>query len=192
MHVIQRLVLLMVAAAALPASASAAQPIPRAFAGLPPITFRYYDVHGETQETIFASVRAAALGTDPDAPTSALTQWSPRFSWDTTTGPGGCFTRSPRVDMEVIVTLPRLANADKASPQALAAWKAYMAVIERHEAGHARIAFAHADDFAREALGARCEQMRPIGQRIIDRITALQEDYERRTQHGRAQGDIVE
>ena len=105
---------------------------------------------------------------------------------------GLCRTRLPRTRMSVIVILPRLVDADRADPAARDAWRAYITGIQRHEAGHARIAFAHARDFEAEAYGAPCDQIQAIGQRIVERITALQEDYERRTDFGRAQGDIVE
>lgn len=182
---------------ALGAQAAEAPPVPPAFADLPAIVFQYYDIRGGTQKELADALKNAAeteplLVEEGKTPAPARTRWKADFGWDTQRMSGLCRTRRPRTMMSVIVILPRLADPDRATPQALAAWRGYLATIEQHEAGHARIAFAHARDFETEAYGARCEEIRAIGQRIVDRIVALQEDYERRTDYGRKQGDITQ
>lgn len=183
--------------AAAPLCAQEADPVPAAFAGLPGIRFDYYDVRGTTQAELATALREAAQTTPGlteagKPPAAGRTRWKADFAWDVQRRTGLCRTRSPRTTMTVIVILPRLAEPGRVSPAARAAWQDYIAGIERHEAGHARIAFAHVRDFESEAYGAPCDRIKAIGQRIVDRIVALQEDYERRTDYGRAQGDIVE
>ena len=180
-----------------PVRAQQADPVPAAFAGLPAIRFEYYAVRGNTQAELATALREAAQTTpgltEPGQPPAAgRTRWKADFAWDAQRRTGLCRTRSPRTTMTVIVILPRLAEPERITPAARAAWQDYIAGIERHEAGHARIAFAHVRDFESEAYGAPCDRIRAMGQRIVDRIVALQEDYERRTDYGRAQGDIVE
>jgi predicted secreted Zn-dependent protease len=191
---------LAVIALLLPAVAQAQStpdPLPPAFAALPGITIQYYDVRGTTQAELAVALRVAALTApglaEPGKPSAAArTIWKAGFAWDKQTNMGLCRTRSPRTNMQVTVILPRLVNPDRVDPAGQAAWRDYIAGVERHEAGHARIAFAHAHDFESDGYGASCADIQTIGQKVVDRITALQIDYDRRTQDGRAQGDITE
>jgi predicted secreted Zn-dependent protease len=69
-------------------------------------------------------------------------------------------------------------------------WRKLIAQLRAHEAGHARIAYEHADEVREAVAGAPCGKEADWGQRALDRIRQLQADYDRRTVHGLVQGDI--
>lgn len=181
------LALVPLAGIALAAASPAPRDVPAAFAGMPRIAFRYYDVSGRDEQQIYASLMRNVMR-GPDGETaSGLTRWGMRYRWGEYTDRRGCSVRDPRVDLDITVTLPRLADPDRASPRGRAWWEGYKRTIERHEAGHARIAFEHRDDFLRAAEGARCDEIKAIGDRVTARIAALQNDYDRITEHGQKQ-----
>jgi predicted secreted Zn-dependent protease len=169
------------------ASRAEEPPPPPAFSGMPGIVFRYYDLFGTNDRmlTIAAnSIRLRAPGTPGGA--TGLTTWSARMGWKQQDRPV-CRITQPRTALTIVVTLPRLAEPDRLAPETFQRWRAYIRTIERHEAGHARIALAHSRDFERAAANASCANIKAIAQATQQRIVALQDDYDRRTQHGRNQ-----
>lgn len=178
-----------IAALSIGGFAAAAPPpaIPAAFAGMPAIDFRYYDVGGRDEREIHAALQRSAMRRPDGSLASGLTAGSLQNHWRQETDRRGCRVRDARADLKMTVTLPRLAGADRLSPRALAWWREYQARIERHEAGHVRIAIDHAGDFAAAANGVRCADVQRIAQRVLSRISALQNDYDRVTQHGQLQ-----
>jgi predicted secreted Zn-dependent protease len=161
--------------------------IPAAFAGMPPIDFRYYDVAGRDEREIQVALLRSAMRRPDGSTASGLTAWTLQNHWGEYSDQRGCRIRDARADLRMTVTLPRLKNADRLPPRAIAWWAGYQRTIERHEAGHARIAIDHAGDFARAAEGARCADIERISQKVMAKIVALQDDYDRVTQHGQTQ-----
>lgn len=170
-----------------PPAVAQSRTAPPAFAAMPGIAFRYYDVSGRTGQEVAASLRRNALRRPDGQSASGLTRWGYSFRWGEYSDRHGCRIRDPRNDVSITVTLPRLASADRLAPRDRAWWDDYRRTIERHEAGHARIALDHAGDFARAAEGARCGEIKTIAARVMERAGRLQADYDRVTRHGQAQ-----
>ena len=161
------------------------------FAGIPNIRFEYYDVEGITAADIYASMRVRApKGANADG--VAKTEWHLRVGWREAKRGGECDVADPLASLSLRVILPRLVNEDAVSPAGLAFWRAAIAGLEIHEAGHARIAWDHRNDFSRAARGATCKTIRKIATQTEDRIKALQDDYDRVTRHGITQTPPIE
>lgn len=188
-HMIRRSLPAAIGAALLCTSAAPAPAAesPAAFAGMAGIVFRYYDVAGADERQIYAALQQRAPRRPDGSVAIGLTAWALDYRWDQLTDRRGCRARDPGADLRIIVTLPRLIDVDRLSPRARAWWTGYQHTIERHEAGHVRIALDHRDDFARAAEGSRCGDTKAIGEQIVQRIAALQEAYDRLTRHGRDQ-----
>jgi len=175
---------------AIPASARTGD-APAAFAGIPGISFQYYEVEGRDEQEIYAALQARGIRSPDGQSATGVTRWGFQFRWgEHRDGNGGCRTYNPRAELIIGVILPRLRDADGLPPRARAWWGRYQRTIERHEAGHARIAWDHRDDFLRAGNGVRCADIKDIGNRVLARITALQQDYDRATEHGRKQDRV--
>jgi len=91
-------------------------------------------------------------------------------------------------DGRPFITRPRLADEATASKGLLERWRRYYRALTEHEAGHANLAYEHRDDVLSAIKGATCETAQAAGQAALDRIRALQRDYDARTRHGATQG----
>ena len=96
-----------------------------------------------------------------------------------------------KVQFSADVTLPRLATEATLSPAMRAEWRRFMAVLRVHEAGHAHIAYNHVGEVKAAVAASRCGEERSRGREALDRIDRLQADYDRRTDGGEHQGNIV-
>lgn len=184
-------ILSLLATALLSSPATAAEPRrPPIFAGMPNIVFEYYEVSGRNAREIMASLRAKAMRR-PDGQTAmGLTVWRYSFHWGDRIDNKGCRIADARTDISITVTLPRYADPDALAYADRAWWYRYQDSIERHEAGHARIAFEHANDFTSAATGKSCDDARAIGTSVMKRVVDVQNDYDRVTKHGQDQGAV--
>ncbi|MFZ5705198.1 MAG: DUF922 domain-containing protein [Pseudomonadota bacterium] len=156
-------------------------PITSAFAGIPNVSFDYYDVEGRTPEEIYRSMRSRApqIG---DA--VAHTAWHIRVGWRQTRRGNDCIVADPVTRLSIKVTLPRLVTTEGVTVEAASFWYRTIKGLETHEAGHARIAFDHRNDFVQAAAKATCGSIKDVAKRTQKRIEALQAAYDRRTRHG--------
>lgn len=150
------------------------------FAGIPRVRFQYYDVEGRTPAEIYASMRARAPQKGDGV---AHTAWHMRVGWQETRRGSRCRVIDPAASLSILVVLPRLVTRE-VTPDAAAFWRRTLRGLEIHEAGHARIAHEHRDDFARAGEGATCGDIRAISARVQARIEKIQADYDRDTRHG--------
>jgi predicted secreted Zn-dependent protease len=168
-----------------PAPAQAKDP----FAGIPNISFRYYEVRGSDSEQINASIHergpVAAEGKG-----AGSTDYRIGYSWGEKRIGSRCQVIDAAVTFTAIVYLPRLADEEKQSEPVRLGWVKLMATLRRHEAGHAWIAYNHVDEVWAAVAAAPCGKERARGAAALERIYRLQRDYDRRTGHGLAQGDI--
>jgi predicted secreted Zn-dependent protease len=169
-----------------PAPAQAADP----FAGIPNISFRYYEVRGTTSEQINASIRERGPESD-DGGGAGSTDYRIGYNWGERRNGSRCQVIDPAADFAAIVHLPRLTDVEKLSEPVRAGWRKLIAVLRTHEAGHARIAYDHVDEVRAAVAAAPCGKEQAWGKAVLDRIYRLQVDYDRRTSHGLAQGNIT-
>ena len=154
------------------------------FEGMPGIRFQYYEVEGRTAREIYDAMRARApRGTDG----LAQTIWQIDVDWHEQTRGSTCRVLDPRTKLSMTVILPRLRQVEGMTPEAFRYWRATRRGLEIHEAGHARIAWDHRDDFNRAAQEASCKSITQVAKVTQERIEALQQEYDRVTDHGRNQ-----
>ncbi len=150
------------------------------FDGIPGVKFRYYDVEGSTPTDIYASLRARSPQKGDGV---AHTAWHMRVGWQETRRGSDCRVVDPMASLSILVVLPRLVSRE-VTPAGEGFWRRTLRGLEIHEAGHARIAHAHRNDFARAGEGASCRDIRAIAAKVQARVEKIQADYDRDTKHG--------
>ena len=172
------------------ASSSAAEPSP--FDGIPNLKFENHDVEGRTSADIYASMKARAPSGARDGGGIAKTAWHIKVGWREVRRGDHCAVSDPLSSLSITIHLPRLVNASEVSAEGMAFWRSAIAGLEIHEAGHARIAWDHRNDFNRAALKASCKTVRKIAEQTQARIEAIQAAYDRKTKHGITQTPPIE
>jgi predicted secreted Zn-dependent protease len=170
---------------------STASNAPDAFAGIPNLSFNYYDVNGTNWAAINASLGTAGPRHDDGDIAHGRTEYRIAPTWTELRRGASCQVTNVQVQFAATVLLPRLSEEASASERVRQEWRRFAALLERHEAGHARIAFEHLGEVKAAVAGSACDQVQANAKAVLDRIEELQQDYDQRTQHGRAQGDIL-
>lgn len=172
--------------AALPMAVSASP-----YAGIPGIRFQYYDIEGSTPAEIYASMRARSPMARNGSMGLGRTTWQMDVTWRERWRGPTCTVSEPRARMSISVLLPRL-RTEELTPEGLAYWRAVLRGLDIHEAGHARIAWDHRNDFYKAAAGASCKTIEQVAKRVQARVSALQAAYDRQTRHGELQTPELE
>ena len=167
----------------------AAQPSP--YDGIPGIRFEYYDIEGSTPAEIHASMRARSPMARSGSMGLGRTTWQMDVTWRESRRGSTCRVSGPKAGMAISVLLPRLTTRTL-TREGLAYWRATLRGLDIHEAGHARIAWDHRNDFYRAAEGASCRSIAQIAKKFQTRVSALQAAYDRDTDHGRKQTPEIE
>jgi predicted secreted Zn-dependent protease len=155
------------------------------FAGIPNLSFRYYDVPGTTS----AQINAVLAKGGPHG--AGSTDYRITYHWGHQRTGSRCSVVNVRVSFAAIIRLPRPANEAILSEPVLLGWRTLDRTLRQHEAGHARIAYDHRNLVRTAVAAAPCGQEEARGERALSRILRLQRNYDRRTQHGLAQGNIT-
>lgn len=161
-------------------------------------TIVYYDITGNSAHALRRQLNAKGpldvSGKRFDAYTRWRVQWHDRYRPTAS----GCEFTSVTVSVEGTIIMPRWADESDA-PQALEQdWNRYVAALHRHEQGH----YVHGLDAARE-IGALGQSFHAAGDcpafvadfnrqasAIIKRYAAMDETYDRDTDHGKTQGAV--
>ena len=159
------------------------------FAGIPNLQFRYYDVRGTNSDEINASMHRRGPD-NGEGDGAGSTDYRIAWSWGRKRIGSRCEVIDPEVRFSAIVLLPRLVDEERQSEEVRLGWRKLIAQLRAHEAGHARIAYEHADEVRAAVAAAPCGKEAAWGQRALNRIRQLQADYDRRTVHGLVQGAI--
>jgi len=156
----------------------------------------YYDVRGTT----LSELRKDVFSRGPYDKTkgqrfAGWTEWRIQWWFDRRNVPQGCAVDKAATETQVDYTLPRWADADRASPELQDTWKRFVEALTLHEEGHGRLARALAErvEFAIQSLPPEptCEELDRRVSEIANRMIAEdreQEEYDRRTGHGHTQG----
>ncbi|MDB5699577.1 MAG: Zn-dependent protease [Alphaproteobacteria bacterium] len=163
---------------------------PLAFAGVPNLTFAYYDVSGRTIDEIRRSLDARQPR-DPNDGTSvaALSSWSMRWGWRARGG-GGCDLANPSIDFGARIQLPRLVTQSELAPELLARWRRFIAAVEAHESRHVRYAYEHRRDVAAAIRASDCAGAASAAAAAVRAIAQRDIDYDRATRHGTTEGAV--
>jgi predicted secreted Zn-dependent protease len=182
-------------AAAVCAPAHAEQGVANTRGRVPRLRVETYDVEGTTAQEIRRDLnRRGPLSHGQRF--DARTEWNVRWRFDLEPRDESCRATRPRVDLDVLVTLPRWRQPTDAPASLVERWQRYLRALENHEEGHAAIGASAADEI-RAALAQlppapTCDEAERranrAGQEIVGAHNRRDEEYDEQTDHGATQG----
>lgn len=187
----QKLLFLILAPACLAGAApQEATPAEDPFAGIPNLTFTYYDVTGRSPDDIRKDMNAKRFVDPSDKkPVDSLSSW--RFGWRMMrSSDGRCDPSSITLNFTAEVKLPRLTGADNLPKKTVARWQRYYAALLRHEAGHVAYAWSQREVLLAALKASSCADMTATGKAEIAKIGAHDRNYDVETEHGTRQGAV--
>ena len=157
----------------------------------------YYSVTG-------ASIREIRRSMDHSRPWkeanhSGRTEWRLEWRCEVTPEASGCRCSSFATTTTITNTLPRWTPPAAASDELKTAWVRFVKALGEHEDGHSRFALEAVADMHKriKQLGPApdCHQLRrridDLAGRVLEEYRQREKEYDRRTQHGAAQGVIL-
>ena len=101
---------------------------------------RFYEVRGVTAAEVFSSIGKQKLGNIPGRSASGLTESKLSYSLESTYGGNKpCRVLSLKLDLNLVITLPRHASSRNLDPDAQRNWEIYETAVEAHEYRHVEI-----------------------------------------------------
>lgn len=95
----------------------------------------FYDVRGVSPHDL--EVAMVMHGPEVEGhPRYAATAFTIQWSFGTRSSAAGCAVRRPRIDLEMVVHLPRWVDRDQGASELREAWDGFLDAIETHERGH--------------------------------------------------------
>jgi predicted secreted Zn-dependent protease len=173
------------------AGAAPSQETPAAddpFAGIPNVTFTYYDVTGRSPDDVRKDMNTKRF-VDPsdNKPVDSLSQW--RFGWRMMrSADGQCDPSSITLNFTAEVKLPRLTGMDGLPKKTVERWQRYYAALLKHEAGHVGYAWSQRDVLLAALKASSCADMQATGKAEVAKIGAHDRSYDVETRHGLTQG----
>ena len=162
----------------------------QSFSDYPQARIETYQVRGNTSAEIFASITRNAPGTIPgtigagqQAHASAYTQ----FHWTKRQSGGFC---EFEVRMESHVVFPQHIDPAGLSDEAWRWWSDYARTLERHEAGHLKIAHETYPDLLFALENGPCDTANARAEAVLEDLNYRQARYDRVTNHGANQAAI--
>jgi predicted secreted Zn-dependent protease len=176
---------------------------PRALVTLPAsvwpsdTTIRWYDVEGDTEAQLRASLDARGPESDGRRH-DAYTTWHVMWNFPFAESADGCSTGPISTTVQVIITLPRWRGYADESDPLVKRWRDYLDALKRHESGHRNTAFQAATDIAetlpslppRATCEAAEEAANAEAQGVLARYRTAEQSYDAETRHGATQGAI--
>jgi predicted secreted Zn-dependent protease len=157
----------------------------------------WYAARGPTPEALARALTRATPYRDPEgAPFHAGTDWTLRWGWATEARAAGCQIVSPRVHVDLTLTLPLWRPPPEPDPDLAAAWQRYTAALWEHELGHVDRAVGAADALLHQLralpAGPDClaaeRAARALAADAVELLREEQRVYDAATGHGSTQG----
>ncbi len=164
--------------------------MPALLADLPNLTVTYYDVAGTDPRAVRRQIqRLGPVQEEGGERFDAITRWTLDARWQTRNGV--CDPSTAEADVILNIHLPRLTNYDRLSRVERARWDRYIRQLSGHERNHALSAVRGREALIRFMRAAPdCAGMEVALRDVIARVTAMNADYDRRTDHGRNEGIV--
>lgn len=165
-----------------------AQAAPPDLSGVPHLAVHYYDVEGKTARQVRAQInKRGPIDSYEGRRMDAVTEWKFQWTWPGR-GTAKCDLSTARIDYQINMTLPRLVvNAETPGAVQLK-WSIYLDALVQHELGHARYAAERAPDVLAAIRSATCLTADESAQRILNKITQHDIEYDDETDHGVMEG----
>jgi len=164
-------------------------------------TIAYYEIAARTEPEIVEELNTKGPGGADGKINWGVTQWS--TSWDFRTrqvGNGRCVVDGAKLNLSILIVLPRWTPAADVSPAVVEKWKRMSSALERHEqehATHGREAIAAVASLMRSDRHAEsCKTLRRIveseGRALTQRGANRDKELDRETNHGATEGVAIE
>ena len=120
------------------------------------------------------------------------TRWTVKWQFSSSQGASGCFCTRFSTTTTITTTLPRWTPPTNVMTQVKEQWTRYFTNLAQHEAGHARIGIAAANEIQRQVhqLGVQpdCDTLsRAINNKaeaVVTDYRQREKEYDRVTEHG--------
>jgi predicted secreted Zn-dependent protease len=137
---------------------------------------RYYQVYGSTSEELFAYMENYGPVDDTGQRGTGVTTYESRLDWGSSGDSRNCAIARMTIEVELEVTLPRLADGSRISGGVLTYWNQFAAGVAAHEQRHVDIYVSAANRLKLEMLalssGGSCTALEA-------RVNSLWESHQR-------------
>ena len=153
------------------------------------ISFSNYQVSGDNDQEIRASLRQNGPADSHATPRDAFTRWKIRWDWRLVKR-GFIDPRSVTVSVEAQVSAPVLSAQNPVSPR----WADFRIKLIRHELRHLRNALDGARELASQFQEGETQHLMPVAvahrlaDLVIEKTRAADREYDELTDHGRTEG----
>ena len=163
-------------------------------------TIEYYDVSAPSFAKLAKRIKAAAPPDENGKTSVSSTQSTWKVGISTTTLPVQCRTESVTMKLNVVTTMPRWLEFDKAPHLEQDAWEKYQAGLRAHADGHIDIdvntVSAIRDAILSVPSAANCDVLKSaMAQEASNAeasFTKAHANYDKETKDGRSQGALLE
>ncbi|MDK2760300.1 MAG: DUF922 domain-containing Zn-dependent protease [Sphingopyxis sp.] len=161
-----------------------------AFAGIPNLEVSYYEVRGNSAETIRKAINAVRPRDPNDGvAVDALARWQINWRWPNGAN-GACDLSRAELRFSGTILMPRLVDADKAPKAVVRRWSAYIEALKKHEATHIRTAWTNSDRVLAAIRASDCSGATGAGKAAVAELGRFDVEYDRKTKHGRTEGAL--
>ena len=159
-----------------------------ALADIPGVEIVHYEVSGDS----LFEIRRALNRVRPRDPTDgqrvdALASWYIQWRWPVR-GDGGCDLARAEIRFSGRVRMPRLVETARTPDAVRRRWRAYVAVLERHEANHIRRAWLSRNRVLAAIRASSCASADRDARAALAALVRQDRDYDRTTRHGLTEG----
>jgi predicted secreted Zn-dependent protease len=157
-----------------------------------------YEITGRDSAALARAVEMLGPRDDQGVARAAHTRYDATWRYGYRSIGGRCTVTSVEVRVEIVVTLPRWTDPERAKPDLRQRWDDYRAALARHEEGHAALAremSQRLDDALWRAKGKPdcagfASELEALAQQALADDRARQDAYDATTERGAAQGAV--
>ncbi len=162
------------------------------------IQTRYYPVSGQDPASIYRSLQANGP-TGSKGSYHAHTQWDIRWGYRWIEADDQC--RLTRIDVSIDINflLPQLQGIDTLPEPVRASWDRYYQALLRHEEHHKDYGIKAAHELEHRLLAVEPQscfglenRLKTLARGVIDKYDAMEQEYDRETDHGVKEGVVLE
>ena len=157
----------------------------------------FYTITGSTERALRRALNESRPWKNQDA-TDARTDWQVQWSYTYAPAGGGFRVRSVETKTTITYTLPRWTPDPDAPRELRAGWAKYLAALQTHEEGHARIARAAAAEIRQRVAGLKSgldaghleKSVNEAAGKALAGHRERDAQYDKKTLHGATQGAV--
>lgn len=162
----------------------------------PAVVLEFYDIKGSNLAELQRAIAEKGPIDQEGIRRDAHVSWRIDWSWPEVSPPD---YSELKVRYTIRVRLPRWVDSSGADAELLAKWKRYFDKMVRHEEQHIRHVLDNVADIAKEIKAAAAKDpafpatsANRIAHDVLRRIRRLDQEYDRRTVHGKLEGVVLQ